>query len=176
MLISRRTHFTGRVVTIDVDEVRLPNGHEATFEVVHHPGGAAAVAVDANRRVCLLRQYRHAIGDWIVELPAGKLDTAEGPLVTAQRELAEEAGLTARTWRPLGHSISSPGVFTEFVHLYLATDLGQAALQREHGEVLEPFWVPLDEAVQNVIDGRWSDAKTVVGLVRAGACLRRGDP
>ncbi|MFO1376638.1 MAG: NUDIX hydrolase [Steroidobacteraceae bacterium] len=175
MLISRRTHFTGRVVRVDVDEVRLPNGHEATLEVVHHPGGAAAVAIDADRRVCLLRQYRHAIGQWIVELPAGKLDTDEGPEATAQRELAEEAGVTARTWQSLGCSISSPGVFTEFVHLFLATELGSASLQREHGEVLEPFWMPLDEALQNVLDGHWSDAKTVVGLVRAAALLRRGD-
>lgn len=176
MLISRRTHFTGRVVRIDVDEVRLPNGHEATLEVVHHPGGAAAVAVDADGRVCLLRQYRHAIGQWIVELPAGKLDTDEGPEATARRELAEEAGVTARTWRSLGCSISSPGVFTEFVHLFLATDLGSAELQCEHGEVLEPFWVPLEEALQNVLGGQWSDAKTVVGLVRAAAVLRHGDP
>jgi ADP-ribose pyrophosphatase len=175
MLISRRTHFTGRVVRLDVDEVRLPNGHEATLEVVHHPGGAAAVAIDADRRVCLLRQYRHAIGDWIVELPAGKLDTGEGPEATARRELAEEAGVTASRWRSLGYSISSPGVFTEFVHLFLATELGRVPLHCEHGEVLEPFWVPLEEALQNALEGRWSDAKTVIGLVRAEACLRRRD-
>lgn len=172
MLISRRTHFTGRVVSVDVDEVRLPNGHQSTLEVVHHPGGAAVVAVDAGRRVCLVRQYRHAIGEWIVELPAGKLDGGEGPETTARRELAEEAGLVAGSWRSLGYSISSPGVFTEFVHLFLATDLEPVPLRPEYGEVLEPFWVPLDEALQNVLESRWSDAKTVVGLVRADACLR----
>jgi 8-oxo-dGTP pyrophosphatase MutT (NUDIX family) len=174
MLISRQTHFTGRVVTVDVDEVVLPNGHHAVFDVVHHPGGAAVVAVDAEERVCLLRQYRHAIGDWIVELPAGKLDPGESPDSTARRELAEEAGIAARTWRSLGLSISSPGVFTERVHLYLATDLHPAAMQREHGEVLEPFWVPLHEALENVADGRWSDSKTVVGLLRAEFVLRGG--
>ena len=105
--------FTGRVIRVTTDEVVLPNGHRALLEVVHHPGGAATVALDDAQRVCLLRQYRYVADGWLWELPAGKLEPAEPPLATAQRELAEEAGVSARHWRALGTLLSSPGVFSE---------------------------------------------------------------
>src|SRR5580700_4460862 len=92
----------------------------ALLEVVHHPGGAATVALDGEERICLLRQYRYVAGGWLWELPAGKLEPDEPPLATAQRELAEEAGVRARHWRSLGTVLSSPGVFTERLHLFLA--------------------------------------------------------
>src|SRR5580704_11829415 len=101
-------HFAGRVVQVTTDEVVLPNGHRALLEVVHHPGGAAAVALDGSSRVCLLRQYRYVAGGWLWELPAGKLEAHEPPLRTAQRELAEEAGISAQAWRSLGVCLSSP--------------------------------------------------------------------
>src|SRR5579863_10621394 len=104
--------FTGRVVSVTLDEVLLPNGQRELLEVVHHPGGAAAVAIDAQARVCLLRQYRYVADGWLWELPAGKLEPDEPPLVTAQRELVEEAGVSAKLWRPLGTVLSSPGVFS----------------------------------------------------------------
>src|SRR5258708_35582252 len=90
-----RTVFTGRVITVNVETVRLPNGHRAELEIVHHPGGAAVVAIDAELRVCLLRQYRHAIGGWVWELPAGKLEPPEPAPHTARREVLEEAGVEA---------------------------------------------------------------------------------
>ena len=89
MLIRSREVFTGRVTRMTVDTVELPNGHRTDLEVLHHPGGAAVVAVDGERRVCLLRQYRHAAGGYVVELPAGRLEPAEPPARTAERELAE---------------------------------------------------------------------------------------
>src|SRR3569832_1828353 len=95
VLLERTTHFKGRVVSLTVDEVTLPNGHRAGLEIIHHPGGAAAVAIDDKQQVCLLRQYRLAAGDWLWELPAGKLEPNEPPLETAQRELIEEAGTRA---------------------------------------------------------------------------------
>src|SRR5687768_13799489 len=103
---KRSTYFKGRVITVTVDEVILPNGHRERLELVHHPGGAAVVAIDAQDRVCLLRQYRHAAGQWIWELPAGKLEPNEPPLTTAQRELIEEGGVSAREWRSLGAYLS----------------------------------------------------------------------
>src|SRR6204780_2575469 len=115
-----RNVFRGRVITVNVETVRLPNGHVAELEIIHHPGGAAIVAIDAARRVCLIRQFRHAAGGWVWELPAGKLEPGEPPLEPAQRELREEAGTNAQNWDSLGVYVSSPGVFTEIVPLYLA--------------------------------------------------------
>src|SRR5581483_457414 len=115
--------YHGRVIDLLLETVKLPNGAEATLEIVKHPGGAAAVAVDADGRVCLLRQYRHAARGWVWELPAGKLDPGEGPLATAQRELQEEAAAQAARWTALGEVLSSPGVFTEVVHLFLAEEI-----------------------------------------------------
>jgi 8-oxo-dGTP pyrophosphatase MutT (NUDIX family) len=160
-------HFTGRVVRVTTDEVVLPNGHRALLEVVHHPGGAAAVALDAEGRVCLLRQYRYVVDGWLWELPAGKLEPGEPPLATAQRELIEEAGVSARDWQSLGTCVSSPGVFSERLHLYLASGITPAQPAQEHAEVIEIHWVPFTEACRWAIDGTITDCKTALGLLRA---------
>jgi 8-oxo-dGTP pyrophosphatase MutT (NUDIX family) len=166
-------HFTGRVVRVTTDEVVLPNGHRALLEVVHHPGGAAAVALDGGGQVCLLRQYRYVVDGWLWELPAGKLEPGEPPLATAQRELIEEAGVSARDWESLGTCVSSPGVFTERLHLYLASGISPARAAQEHAEVIEIHWLPLAEACRWAIDGTITDCKTALGLLRAREALRR---
>lgn len=160
-------YFRGRVISLTTDEVVLPNGHRALLEVVHHPGGAAAVALDDEQRVCLLRQYRYVADGWLWELPAGKLEPNEPPIVTAQRELAEEAGVSARHWRSLGTCLSSPGVFTERLHLFLATGLGTATLAHERAEVIEVHWVPLAVACGWAVDGTIADSKSALGVLRA---------
>ena len=164
---KRTVRFTGRIITLTVDEVTLPNGHRVELEVVHHPGGAAAVAIDTEQRVCMLRQYRYVAGGWIWELPAGKLEPNEPPLVTAQRELIEEAGMQASQWQSLGSYFSSPGIFTEVLHLFLATGLQPAKTAHEHAEVIEVHWIPFAEAYQWAVDGRLVDGKTAMGLIRA---------
>ncbi len=161
------THFEGRIVRVTVDEVQLPNGRHAELEVVHHPGGAVIAAVDRDERVCLLRQYRYVAGGWVWELPAGKLELSEPPLATAQRELAEEAGVRASSWHSLGSYLSSPGVFSEVLHLFLARDLETTASAPEIHEVLEVHWVPLAEACERALDGDIRDGKTALGLLRA---------
>jgi len=166
-----RPVFAGRVIRVNVETVRLPNGHVADLEIIHHPGGAAIVAIDQERRACLLRQYRHAVGGWIWELPAGKLEPREPPLETARRELLEEAGHRARTWRALGPYVSSPGVFTETVHLFLAQDLDVGRSAHEESELIEVHWLDLEDACGRALDGNISDGKTVVGLLRAQALL-----
>jgi 8-oxo-dGTP pyrophosphatase MutT (NUDIX family) len=166
-------HYSGRVIRVTTDAVTLPNGHHALLEVVHHPGGAVAVALDAEERVCLLRQYRYVADGWLWELPAGKLEPSEPPLHTAQRELAEEAGLAAREWHSLGMVLSSPGVFSERLHLFLATGLSPAAMAHERAEVIEVHWLPLEEACRWALDGTIADAKTALAVLRARAVSRR---
>jgi ADP-ribose pyrophosphatase len=162
--------YTGRVVSLDVEDVRLPNGVEATLEIVRHPGGAAVVALNARGEVCLLRQYRHVAGGWIWEVPAGKLD-GQPPDVIARQELAEEAGMTAGTWESLGRYLASPGVFQEVVHLWLARDLVPCAARPERDEVFEVEWVPLDDACGRALRGEIEDGKSVVALLRAASRL-----
>lgn len=164
---NKTLHYRGRVISVTTDEVRLPNGHQATLEVVHHPGGAVAVAIDTEQRVCLLRQYRYVAGGWLWELPAGKLEPGEPPLETARRELIEEAGVSATDWHSLGAYFSSPGVFSEVLHLYLATGLAPAAAAHEQAEVIEVHWVPFAEACQWAEGGEIRDGKTALGLLRA---------
>ncbi len=159
--------YQGRVISVTTDKVTLPNGHAALLEVVHHPGGAVAVALDAAGRVCLLRQYRYVADGWLWELPAGKLEPNEPPLATAQRELIEEAGVRADHWAELGVCLSSPGVFSERLHLYLATGLSAAAAAHEAAEVIEVHWVPLAQACAWALDGTITDCKTALGLLRA---------
>ena len=172
---NQTVHFRGRVITVTTDEVVLPNGHRATLEVVHHPGGAAVVALDSQRRVCLLRQYRYVAGGWIWELPAGKLEPNEPPLETAKRELIEEAGVSASQWESLGTALSSPGVFSEVLHLFYATEIEPSTAAHEHSEVIEVHWIPLTEAYEWAMNGQISDAKTIIALARtiALAAVRR---
>ena len=161
------TVFRGRVVTVNIEQVLLPNGETATYEIVHHPGGAAIVAIDDAGCVCLIRQFRPAGGGWVWELPAGRLEPAEPPAETARRELVEEAGCTARQWEELGTILSSPGVFAETIHLFLARGLNAVPHQHERYEVIEVHWVDMQQAVERALGGDIRDAKTIVGLLRA---------
>lgn len=172
---KRSVNFRGRIITLTTDEVRLPNGHVASLEVVHHPGGAATVAIDCQDRVCLLKQYRYVADGWLWELPAGKLEANEPPLITAQRELVEEAGVSAREWLSLGSYLSSPGIFTEVLHLFLATGVEPATAAHEHAEVIEVHWVPFAEACGWAESGEIRDGKTAMGLLRA-RYVRGGGP
>jgi ADP-ribose pyrophosphatase len=115
----------------------------------------------------VLRQFRHAAAGWLWELPAGKLDPGEAPLATAQRELAEEAGVQASDWKSLGRIVSSPGVFTEVIHLYLARGLTAVTSATEDHELIEVHWLPFERALAMARSGEITDAKSVAGLFRA---------
>lgn len=167
--------FRGRVITVNVETVTLPNGARAPLEIVRHPGGATIVAIDAQRRVCMLRQFRHAAAGWIWELPAGKLEPPEPPAECARRELIEEAGCTAARWDSLGSFFSSPGVFTEVIHVYLARELTAVDQAHEQHEVIEVHWLPLETAWRKAVGGEYTDGKTLVGLMRAWARLESGE-
>lgn len=164
---AARRCYQGLVIDVLREQVELPNGARCELEIVKHPGGAAVVALDAENRVCLLRQYRHVVGGWLWELPAGKIDNCEDPRLTAQRELREEAGCQAARWTSLGIMHSSPGIFAEVIHLYAAQELTLGEPAHEEHEVLEVTWIPFTEAQQRIVDGEISDAKSIAALCRA---------
>ena len=175
MAEGREIH-RGRIITVRLEEAVLPNGARVTLEIVHHPGAAAIVAVDAERQVALLRQYRHAAGGYIWEVPAGTLAPGEAPDVCARRELREETGLDATQWTPLGSILTTPGFCDERIHLFLARDLSQSAQQLDADEVLSVSRVPFARALEMIADGTIDDAKSIAALHRAHALLSRGNP
>jgi ADP-ribose pyrophosphatase len=164
---TTRTLYEGRVVRLGLESLELPNGQPLDLEIVRHPGGAAIVAMDERERVCLLRQYRHAAGGWLWELPAGKLEPGEAAQLTAQRELEEEAGLQAVEWRRLGETLTTPGFCDEVIHLFLARQLSRVPSRPQAHELIEVHWLPLATALDQVRDGTIRDAKTMLGLLLA---------
>ena len=166
-LIACEIIHKGSVITLNKERVILPNQAVSDLDIVHHPGGAAVVAVNQENKVCLLKQYRHAVQDWLWEIPAGKLEADETPFVTASRELKEEAGCIAEHWQDLGITFPSPGVLTERIYLYLATDIGVTGPCHEAHEVIEVHWVKFEEAKCWAQQGKIVDAKTIVAICRA---------
>ncbi len=171
---SSRVKYQGKIVRVTVENVMLPDGRTFELERVWHPGGAAAVAIDGDGRICLLRQYRPVADGWMWEIPAGKRDQVEDPLQTIHRELREEAGITANQWTSLGRYYSSPGIFDEVIHLWLARDLSQGERQPEPHELIEVHWVEADRAMAMADSGEIDDGKTLIALCRVRELLRRG--
>jgi ADP-ribose pyrophosphatase len=159
--------FEGRVIQVSSERLRYANGREYDLDFVRHPGAAAVVALDAAERLCVVRQYRHGIGDFLWEIPAGKLDRGEAPEACAIRELAEETGVTARRWSSLGLYLPAPGIFTEVIHLFLAEDLEVGTARPDADEELQLDWLPFAEALDRVAKGDWNDGKTALALMRA---------
>ncbi len=171
--VSSRTVYTGHVLTLRVDEVRMPGGEVKAREVVEQPGAVGVVALDEDGKVVLIRQYRHPVEDWLVELPAGLLDVPYEPAwQTAARELAEEAVLTAGRWDLLVDLLNSPGLSQEAVRVYLARDLAPVPAADRHVGADEEtdlgvHRVDLDEAVAAVFTGDIQNSLAVAGLLAA---------
>jgi ADP-ribose pyrophosphatase len=169
----RRQIYKGRIVDLRLERVTLPNGATVELELMHHPGAAAVAAVDERARVVLIRQYRHATGGYIWELPAGILASpAEPPEACAARELREEAGVGAAELTHLGTIFTTPGFCDERIHLFLARGLTDGDHGHEADEVIaEIARVPLAEALAMVQRGEIVDAKTICGLHLAASAL-----
>ncbi|MCD7844921.1 MAG: NUDIX hydrolase [Oscillospiraceae bacterium] len=163
--------YEGIIVDVGVDMVRLPNGAVTMREVVHHSGGVCVAAVDEAGLVTMVRQYRYPFQAHLWELPAGKLEPGEEPLPAAKRELSEETGLEAESWRLLGEIYTSPGFSTETLYIYLATDLRQGAAHPDPNELLDVEKWPLETLLSRIAAGEIQDAKTVVGGLRAASVL-----
>jgi ADP-ribose pyrophosphatase len=142
-----------------------PSGKTKTREIVRHPGACVIVPLLDDGRVCLIRNYRLAVNQTLIELPAGTLEPPEPPHVTAERELIEETGYRALKIEFLHAFFLSPGILDEKMHLYLATGLTAGAAVREEGEEIENWLVPWDEAVAMIFSGQIQDAKTIAGLL-----------
>jgi len=172
--VSSRRAFSGRLLALRVDEVELDSGRRATREVVEHPGAVAILAWDGER-LAAVRQWRQAAGSELLEIPAGTWEPGESPLVTAQRELAEECGLTATRWEEGPAFYTAPGFSTELLTLFLATDLHAVDVPAPEDEALERSWLTLPDALAAIDDGRIRDAKSLVGIFWLGRHLSRPD-
>ena len=157
--------YSGRLLKVHRDRVRLPDGSETLREYIRHPGAVVILALLDDGRVVLERQFRYPHGKVFIELPAGKRDRGETPEATGRRELLEETGYVAQEWRRLGVIHNAIGYSDEGIELWLARGLKLRAPKLEAGEFLEVFALPLAEAQEMVRDGRITDAKTVAGLL-----------
>jgi ADP-ribose pyrophosphatase len=162
--LERRSIFEGKILRVYLDRVRLPNGKEAEREVVLHWGAVGMVPLDEDNHVFLVRQYRHATGKDLVEIPAGKLAAGEDPLDCARRELMEEIGYSADEWVKLAAFYTSPGFSDETLCLYLARGLHAGKADPDEDEFLEIMRVPLVEAMAMIASGEIEDSKTICGL------------
>ena len=172
------THpWSGHVIRVRVDEVERTDGRRTTRDVVEHPGAVAIVAWDG-ARLAMVRQWRHATGRSLLEIPAGTLEPDEPPEATARRELAEETGLAAATWEPGPRFYTAPGFCDELMYLFLATGLGPADGDAVHDEdeELELEWLDLADALAAVDDGRIIDAKTIAGVGWLARRIRTAAP
>ena len=159
-----RNIFTGKVLTLNIDTVTLPNGVTIDLEMVRHPGAAAVVPLKDSETVVLIRQFRHAAGGFIYEIPAGKLDRGEDQLHCAARELEEEIGYIPGRLERLTSILTAPGFTDEVIHIYKATDMTPGRQRLDRDEVLEILEIPLKEAIRMIGGGLIRDAKTIVGL------------
>jgi len=167
-----RDVYRGRIVHLTTETVVLPNGHEMELEIVRHPGASAVVPLDAGGEVVLIRQYRHAVGGFIYEVPAGKLGPDEPPELCASRELTEEAGVMAGRLTRLGSIVTTPGFTNEVIHLYLAEDLTPARTAHEACEVISLLRRPLGECLAMIARGEITDAKSICALFLADRHVR----
>lgn len=169
--LSSEMKFDGKLikVTYDVAEV---NGKEAWREVVHHPGASAVVAIDEDNRIIMEKQFRYALNDYLLEIPAGKLDAGEDPLVCAKRELEEETGIIASEWISLGTIATSPGFCNEVIHLYVAKGLSKGEIHWDEDEYVEVERYTFDELLQRIKDEKIKDSKSLSALLLAMPYLK----
>lgn len=165
-VLNKADVYQGRVINLAILDVRLPDGTQSKREVVKHPGAVAMVALDQANHVLLVKQYRIAAERVMLEIPAGTLRAGEPPLMCAERELQEETGYRPGKLESIGGMFVAPGYTTEFIHLFLATDLTESRLNMDDDEFIEVERVPLAEALAMIERGELIDGKSIAGLLK----------
>lgn len=171
--LSSTIVYTGRVYSLRKDIVRLPDGKESQLDILEHGGGVAILPVDAQGRILFVTQYRQAVGQELLELPAGTLEAGEEPQLAAHREIREEVGMSAGRLEKLGEFFLAPGYSSERMHVFLAADLQPAPLEQDEDEFLAITTLPAAEAYRLIERGQIPDAKTVLILLLAQERLRQ---
>lgn len=170
MQLATRRVYSGRVVRLDVDTIRFPDGSTGELEVIRHPGAAAVVPCltdpkGSDPTILMIKQYRYAAGGLLWEVPAGTLDSGEAPEACARRELLEETGVTAERLEPLSAILTTPGFTDEVIHLFMASGLGRGTAAPERDEFIEVVPKSLSEVLAGIRDGEIRDAKTMVAIL-----------
>lgn len=170
--MANRQIYRGAVIEVVTEDVDLPQGRSARLDLIRHPGAAAVVPFLSNEEVLLIRQYRHAAGGYILEVPAGKLDPGEAPEACARRELEEETGWRAGTCERLTSVLTTPGFTDERIHLFMASELSSAQQNLQDDEIIELVPMAFQDALDLVWKGEIEDGKTALALIHAAR--RRG--
>lgn len=172
-LVKSETLMKGRAFSIRRDHLKTPDGRETKYDIIEHGGSVVIIPIDENGNVLLVRQYRHATGGDLLELPAGTLDDNEDPKVCAAREIREETGMAAGKLLKLGDFYLVPGYSTEFMHVFLATELSDDPLEADADEFLSVESIPIAEAIQMAERGEMPDAKSLAALFLAKSHLKK---
>lgn len=162
--LNSKEIFSGRIIKVRLDKVSLPDGRQSSREVVEHAEAVAIIAVDEEKNVLLVRQYRKPVEELLLEIPAGIMEKGEEPLFTAQRELAEETGFRAEKWKKIASFYTTPGFSNEKIHLYMASDLKAGETNLDEDEFIEIVKMPIEDAYNSIFQGQIVDAKSIIGI------------
>ena len=172
--LSSKSVFDGGILHITLDEIELPNGKKSKREVVNHPGGVTVAALDEDNNLLFVRQFRYPYKEVVLELPAGKLEKGSTPLENGKRELMEETGAEGYSYISLGQLYPSPGYTSEIIHLYACKVKSQGSSNPDDGEFLNVEKIPLDKAVEMVLNNQIPDAKTQVAVLKTAMLIKSG--
>lgn len=172
--LSSKSVFDGRILHITLDEIELPDGKKSKREVVNHPGGVTVAALDEDNNLLFVRQFRYPYKEVVLELPAGKLEKGSTPLENGKRELMEETGAEGYSYISLGQIYPSPGYTSEIIHLYACKVKSQGSSKPDDGEFLNVEKIPLDKAVEMVLNNQIPDAKTQVAVLKTAMLIKSG--
>lgn len=172
--LSSKSVFDGRILHITLDEIELPDGKKSKREVVNHPGGVTVAALDDDNNLLFVRQFRYPYKEIVLELPAGKLEKGFTPLENGKRELYEETGAQGYSYISLGQLYPSPGYTSEIIHLYACRIKAQGNSKLDEGEFLNVKKIPLDKAVEMILNNQIPDAKTQVAVLKTAMLLKSG--